>query len=578
MGTVIKNSSHKTKTGLISNKDLASRVSSTGSSSSKETQAIDDAAKKAGTFNSPQNYGSTAGAPEGYAFNPVTGKNEKLAGVSADYNPITAGANADPLPGVLKPDPGIVSSTDGQRDLMKQNQATASEILNGLNSNTNIAMYGDYAVPDVELYSQTEDGGDELENIRKLAADLNVFSSDEQDEIDRKIDSEGKGWDKIIEDQRADNEQGMARATVSAGERGGFMNTQFAGTAAGPRDNGAIQSKIRELEAMGIKVDLQNPENFIGPGGQLWEAKGVYDRTVADLQSKRSMALIAAENAAKEAIRTRKTADLKVAQEMYQLAQDTSKDLITLTQNKAESINKIVDSQRTQAQQDLQYMLNTFGAGAFDSNIDALKAAAAKAGYDPELFSKGIQTLKEKKDLGELREVGGSLYNVSYDKNGNAVAKLVVSKGAGGGGGGNTTVGNGQFTQAQLMSPEIQDYADRVQRKEITPNGVPMSSDPKKNKREMVRIVLEQREQSIGMTGVKNAPTGTPYNQTQVITVVKDQFKKNTGNDGYVNPATYQALRSDIIANYPQLLGWYDKEYPKNKWISPQEIELMNRV
>ncbi len=79
--------------------------------------------------------------------------------------------------------------------------------------------------------------------------------------------------------------------------------------------------------------------------------------------------------------------------------------------------------------------LKTDTAGYADTRAEKLKAAEAM--YES---VKSLLDEAQKDAKGELREVGGNLYQVTYDDAGKAVTKLVQRKGGGGTGGGDGTI------------------------------------------------------------------------------------------------------------------------------------------
>ena len=115
---------------MITNAQLAERVKKTGSSDSAEVRAIDAAAKaKYGTVSSPNNFGTTAGAPEGYAYNSNGGLEKLATAPNVVQTPLPASAiGAQP---VTLPTP---PTSDNMNSLLTSNNAALANPQFGLMS------------------------------------------------------------------------------------------------------------------------------------------------------------------------------------------------------------------------------------------------------------------------------------------------------------------------------------------------------------------------------------------------------------------------------------------------------------
>jgi len=113
----------------------------------------------------------------------------------------------------------------------------------------------------------------------------------------------GYQYDPLINQAQEQKRQGMPKAVIAAGERGGFMNTQFSGRAA-----------------------LQSTEggDFIGAGGQLESIKSAYDLNISNLQVQKSRAIAEAKSNMQNFITTGQQRDFDNAVTKYKLAQDAA--------------------------------------------------------------------------------------------------------------------------------------------------------------------------------------------------------------------------------------------------------------
>jgi len=107
------------------------------------------------------------------------------------------------------------------------------------------------------------------------------------------------------------------------------------------------------------------------------------------------------------------------------------------------SAQSIDQEEKSSAQTNINFLLTNFGSKAFSGmKEDDLAALEKGAGYPTGSLTKGLQALKEKELLGkagDLREVGGSLYNITTDANGNKKVELLIKKPATGEAGGGVT-------------------------------------------------------------------------------------------------------------------------------------------
>lgn len=106
-------------------------------------------------------------------------------------------------------------------------------------------------------------------------------------------------YDALISKAQQDKAQGMAKNIVNAGERGGFMNTQFSGI-------GALQST--------------QGGDFVGTGGELNRLKSEYDFNINQLQMQKTAAVEQAKQAMRQYIDTGNQQAFENAQTAYQNA------------------------------------------------------------------------------------------------------------------------------------------------------------------------------------------------------------------------------------------------------------------
>jgi len=110
-------------------------------------------------------------------------------------------------------------------------------------------------------------------------------------------------------------------------------------------------------------------------------------------------------------------------------------------------------AEQQNAQQSVNNLVSMYGSSVFEGmDEDSITEMENAAGYSEGTLQKGLKTLKEleieanqmNKNKPELREIGGSLYSISYDAEGNPKTQLVIGKPKGSSGSGS----GGKFTDA----------------------------------------------------------------------------------------------------------------------------------
>jgi hypothetical protein len=166
-----------------------------------------------------------------------------------------------------------------------------------------------------------------LANLTAERERINALTNADLQAIDAAGAAAGSAYDPLINEANAAKRAGMPKAVVNAGERGGFMNTQFAGAAALAQTIGG---------------------DFVGAGGELERIKSVYDDNISKLRSNKERAIAEAKSAATAAIRTGKKQDFDTAVQLYDLARQSHQDAIDLASKKITAINSYMSNQREQ--------------------------------------------------------------------------------------------------------------------------------------------------------------------------------------------------------------------------------------
>lgn len=156
----------------------------------------------------------------------------------------------------------------------------------------------------------------------------------EQARVDNAAAAVKAQYDALIAKTQRQADLGNAEALVSAGERGGFMNTQLAGASALVKTKGS---------------------SFVGEGGKLYEIASGYDATIAQLQAEQISAVQKAREAETEAIRTGNSKKWQQAMDMYNAAADLVTKKSQLQREKVDALKTALAAKNDDARLSLDY-------------------------------------------------------------------------------------------------------------------------------------------------------------------------------------------------------------------------------
>ena len=217
---------------------------------------------------------------------------------------------------------------------------------NSISQGTGETIRGDASALDV-LGEQTQNFLNETVSSPDLSAALASLSAQrdtlktlsQQDlaAIDQAGTEAGLAFDPLITEAEKAKRFGLPKALVGAGERGGLMNTQFAGAAAlTPTEGGT----------------------FFGAGGELERIKSVYDDNISKIKANKEQAIAQAKIAARQAIISGKKDDFNIAVQLYNLARQSHQDALDLQAKKINALTAYQQERR--AEQGAQLDLDKF--------------------------------------------------------------------------------------------------------------------------------------------------------------------------------------------------------------------------
>ncbi len=119
--------------------------------------------------------------------------------------------------------------------------------------------------------------------------------------------------------------------------------------------------------------------------------------------------------------------------DQYALEQSTREENVNSIKNAMAMVasgKQLEQADKDNAWKGISNLLTNFGSGAFDgADASTLEQMEKAAGIPKGTLSRGLKTIKEQELLGKannLKEVDGTLYNITYDANGNPKADVVV--------------------------------------------------------------------------------------------------------------------------------------------------------
>lgn len=238
-----------------------------------------------------------------------------------------------------------------------------------------------------------------LADLQKMAQGISATDSAEEKRIKQAGIDAGAQYDQLIQKATREKGKGLGISEVSAGEAGGFMNTQFVGMAA---------------EA-GLNPEQARIMGRYGTGGELTRIKSEYDANISSLESQKQAAISQAENSMRQFIQTGKQSAFDNAYKMFEAAQKA-----------ADAKQQAANDMAKQVQDQMNYVLNV---EKYNLDVQKYLSGEERADYKDYLDTKkldvdiaaltgewnGAKTVAEKKRLAEdaYRKLG---YELDVDK------------------------------------------------------------------------------------------------------------------------------------------------------------------
>lgn len=313
-----------------------------------------------------------------------------------DAKTFQGGTDADPYGGLVRsgwsttaPKSNIIPTTEnvvggssGVRQGVTEVKNQATELVNqgnsslaGLGLDTETSKVYDAAAKEQQRIQA------DYQDLIDTRKSLGLMSQEELDQINQAGESAAGEFAPLISEAEQAKRQGMPTATIGAGERGGFMNTQFAGAAAlAPIEGG----------------------DFVGAGGELERIKSVYDNNISNLKAQQVIARNQAMDAARKAIRTGKKEDLDLSIKLLDSARQMNQDAIDLANSKLDAIAKVTDMQNTRAVTIAKSLAASVLTGDKTKDNKIIQDAAKQYGVDPNILLGTVSEYNAEKDATDL--------------------------------------------------------------------------------------------------------------------------------------------------------------------------------
>jgi len=243
------------------------------------------------------------------------------------YAQAARGAVVGGIPDLIKEPDSPSQGTETIRNDQEVTRADAENLLGGLDGLDAETRAQVEKVLNSQSFGQSDAGVSALNELNNMRRSLGMLNADESADVSAAGTLAGGKYHNLIQQAQIAKEQGMPKALIGAGQRGGLMSSQFAGAAA------AFQTK---------------GEDFFGAGGKLENIKSVYDRNISNLRSQQQQAIISAETLARQAIRTGKREDFDLLQRAYDRAESSHNEANKLAQEKLGIITGLQDRELAQ--------------------------------------------------------------------------------------------------------------------------------------------------------------------------------------------------------------------------------------
>ncbi len=408
-----------------------------------------------------------------------------------NYEPYTEPAptpiNAPVGSGVV--DPGItngsdvVTSTDGIRADQDTVSQEANQLITGVNDLDAVMNQQLENILDSQTYDESDVGQQATSDLAQLQADLGLLTPEQEQEVADAGQSALGNFAPLIAEAEAAKKQGLPKAIIAGGERGGFMNTQIAGGAA-----------------------LQTTEGgtFVGEGGELNRIKSVYDQNISNLKVQAENAKLAAEASAKQAIRTGKRQDFDLALRAADQARAAHNEAIQLANEKVNAISAYLSNQQNSDINIINTLQNIPEGETVTIGGKTYKGLAI-AEIDPFFKSSDLVSIMKELPEGETKEITdpntGEVYTLTGLATDDPNTQTFESEDAS---------GNVKYTTIDKNTGEIIGQVDAGQ------IGKGRAPSTKKG----------EDEEKVAITDMRN----------QVASVA--------GDDGYISPADYKIARN----------------------------------
>jgi len=336
------------------------------------------------------------------------------------------------------------------------------------------------------------------------------------------------------------------------------LRTQYLGTLTPTAEETTLATTIADFQEQMKNYDLETQKLVYGLEGQ---GRGIVSGLVAGQQAKlqQQRNLEYQSMAAKESNLLTRLGLLQDARKAQQTALTTGISMLEADNELSNKIRDAIDSQNqavidsvagmsTKAKDTLTFILKQFEGLDFESlpdeSIKSIQALAEQAGIDIGIIQAGLKAVKDQQDFENaldlssiLKQFKGLDFESLPDESIKSIQALAEQAGI--------DIG---IIQAGLKA--VKDQQDFE-------NALDLS-----------------REDRLKKASEKD--TGNDEQEAIDKEAIQKDIKRITGSDGYVDSKKIIKIRQSVAINSPELLSWFDRAYPPNVVLNPDDPD--NRI
>jgi hypothetical protein len=336
------------------------------------------------------------------------------------------------------------------------------------------------------------------------------------------------------------------------------LRTQYLGTLTPTAEETTLATTIADFQEQMKNYDLETQKLVYGLEGQ---GRGIVSGLVAGQQAKlqQQRNLEYQSMAAKESNLLTRLGLLQDARKAQQTALTTGISMLEADNELSNKIRDAIDSQNqavidsvagmsTKAKDTLTFILKQFEGLDFESlpneSIKSIQALAEQAGIDIGIIQAGLKAVKDQQDFENVLDLSSILKQF---------------KG---------------LDFESLPNESIKSIQALAERAGIDIGIIQAGLKAVKDQQDFENALDLSREDRLKKASEKD----TRNDEQEAIDkeAIQKDIKRITGSDGYVDSKKIIKIRQSVAINSPELLSWFDRAYPPNVVLNPDDPD--NRI